>query len=207
MNKRSYQQNCSLALGLDSLGERWTFLMIRELLTGPKRYKEMVENLPAMGTNLLANRLKALIAEELIFKQGHHYHLTDKGKATEEILFSIIRWGLAYSPGDNIDRGDFLHKEKWDKVAIKALFRPQHPLPDFSVAWCIDQCQHYFIVKNQELDITQDYLDETEIQLTGSRTEFEQIATKSDFIDAVNTHKLKLVGDSELAWTFMHCFT
>ena len=53
---RSYGQFCSLARALDVVGERWTLLVIRDLLGGPKRYKDLVQSLSGIGTNLLANR-------------------------------------------------------------------------------------------------------------------------------------------------------
>ncbi|HEO65360.1 MAG TPA: transcriptional regulator, partial [Spirochaetes bacterium] len=66
MKKRSYQQYCPLATGLDIIGQRWTLLIIRELLITPKRYKALLENLPGMGTNLLADRLKSLMTLGII---------------------------------------------------------------------------------------------------------------------------------------------
>ena len=60
MGKRSYGQHCTVARALDVVGERWTLLLVRELLTGPKRFKDLLEGLPGIGTNLLAARLKAL---------------------------------------------------------------------------------------------------------------------------------------------------
>ena len=60
MSKRRYGQYCSLARALDVVGERWTLLIIRELLNGPRRYQEMLDNLPGIGTNLLAARLRDL---------------------------------------------------------------------------------------------------------------------------------------------------
>ena len=60
MSKRSYNQYCAVARSLDIVGERWTLLIVRELLTGPKRFKDLLEGLPGIGTNLLAARLKDL---------------------------------------------------------------------------------------------------------------------------------------------------
>src|SRR2546421_12355412 len=60
MPKRSYGQFEGLANALDAIGERWTLLLVRELLLGPRRYKDLLEGLPGIGTNLLARRLKEL---------------------------------------------------------------------------------------------------------------------------------------------------
>ena len=58
--RRSYNQNCPIAKGLDVLGERWTLLILRELIGGPRRYGDLRTQLPGIATNLLADRLRAL---------------------------------------------------------------------------------------------------------------------------------------------------
>src|SRR6202012_2068158 len=60
MPARSYNQNCPIARGLDILGERWTLLILRELVGGPRRYGDLRAQLPGIATNLLAERLKEL---------------------------------------------------------------------------------------------------------------------------------------------------
>ena len=60
MRTRKYNQNCPIALGLDVLGERWTLLILRELVGGPRRYGDLRAALPGIATNLLAERLKEL---------------------------------------------------------------------------------------------------------------------------------------------------
>jgi DNA-binding HxlR family transcriptional regulator len=58
--QRSYNQNCPVAKGLDVLGERWTLLILRELIGGPRRYSDLRSELPGIATNLLAERLRGL---------------------------------------------------------------------------------------------------------------------------------------------------
>jgi DNA-binding HxlR family transcriptional regulator len=65
-SRRSYNQYCGLAAALDVLGERWTLLIIRELLVRPRRYRDLLADLPGIGTNLLAERLKFLVDEGLV---------------------------------------------------------------------------------------------------------------------------------------------
>jgi len=59
-SRRNYNQNCPIARGLDILGERWTLLILRELVGGPRRYGDLRAELPGIATNLLAERLKEL---------------------------------------------------------------------------------------------------------------------------------------------------
>jgi DNA-binding HxlR family transcriptional regulator len=63
---RSYNQNCPIALGLDVLGDRWTLLILREMVGGPRRYVDIRAELPGIATNLLAQRLRELEAAGLV---------------------------------------------------------------------------------------------------------------------------------------------
>ena len=63
---RSYHQFCGLARALDRVGERWTLLLVRNLLLGPRRYGELLDGLPGITTNLLAKRLKELEEQGII---------------------------------------------------------------------------------------------------------------------------------------------
>jgi len=126
MTKRSYRQNCALALTSDLIGERWSLLLIRDLLVAPKRYNELAHSLQGMGSNLLAARLKQLEAEGIIEKTGrgaggHAYALTDAGRALEPAILALVRWGLTYR-SDRIE--GFYHQDDWDLVALKAAFQP-----------------------------------------------------------------------------------
>src|SRR5207249_10868829 len=101
MPKRSYGQFEGLATALDAVGERWTLLLVRELLLGPRRYKDLLEGLPGIGTNLLARRLKELKGAGVIVKRSlpapagsSVYELTDSGRALEPDLIELARWGM-----------------------------------------------------------------------------------------------------------------
>ncbi len=60
MTTRSYNQYCGLSYALDVVGERWTMLIVRELMAGPRRFKDLIDGLPGISTNLLTERLKSL---------------------------------------------------------------------------------------------------------------------------------------------------
>ncbi len=125
MAKRSYKQNCALAQASDLIGERWSLLLVRDLLVGPRRFNDLQTSLKGIGTNLLATRLKSLEAADIIERRargagGHVYALTESGKALEPALLALVRWGLAYGP-DN--QKGFHHQDDWDLVALKALFQ------------------------------------------------------------------------------------
>ena len=68
ISKRSYNQCCGVARAPDVVAERWALLLVRELSTGTKRFKDLLEGLSGIGTNLLAARLKDLEAQGLVFR-------------------------------------------------------------------------------------------------------------------------------------------
>lgn len=117
VKKRSYKQFCSIARAMDVLGERWTLLVVRELLLGPWRYSDFLNRLPGITTNLLAARLKDMEANGLIqkFQQAsvgspHVYELTELGWKLEPVILSLANFGLtllASGPrkGDQLDIG------------------------------------------------------------------------------------------------------
>lgn len=110
-NRRSYRQFCGLARALDILGERWTLLIVRDLLRGPKRYGELLAGLPGLTTNLLAKRLRELedagVVEKLQLPPPASvtaYALSDRGRELEPAVMALGRWGgalLGGGPGDD----------------------------------------------------------------------------------------------------------
>ena len=109
--RRSYQQFCGVARALDVVGERWTLLIVRNLLLGPRRYSDLLAELPGITTNLLAKRLRELEAGGLVARREAAgvatYELTDRGAALEPVIIELGRWGWALMdeprPGDRVD--------------------------------------------------------------------------------------------------------
>jgi DNA-binding HxlR family transcriptional regulator/putative sterol carrier protein len=91
---------CPVARALDVLGERWTLLVVRELLLGPKRFKDLLTALPAMGTNRLGDRLKSLQAAGVVARRTlpppagvQVYELTASGERLRPALYCMGAWG------------------------------------------------------------------------------------------------------------------
>ena len=106
---RTYGQYCSVAKALDVVGDRWTLLIIRELLLqGPCRYTDLKGGLPGIATNLLADRLRELERAGLIWREEAAppvatalFHLTDAGKELEPVLNALGGWGIRYMAQPN----------------------------------------------------------------------------------------------------------
>lgn len=98
---RTYGQQCGLAVSLDLLGERWTLLILRDLSRGPKRFKDLLDGLPGIGTNLLTARLRALeeagVIEAVTLPPPASvpaYDLAARGRSLQPILEDLALWGL-----------------------------------------------------------------------------------------------------------------
>jgi DNA-binding HxlR family transcriptional regulator len=90
---RSYHQYCSFARGLDVIGDRWILLIVRELLDGPRRYNELLDGLPGIATNLLADRLHGLVgAGALERRDDGAYALTAWGQGLRDVVYAVGRW-------------------------------------------------------------------------------------------------------------------
>jgi DNA-binding HxlR family transcriptional regulator len=97
---KRYDQYCPVAHALDLVGERWALLIVRELIHGPKRYTDLVEHLPGIGTNILAARLRALEDCGIITKRtlpppaaSRVYELTEYGLGLRTVLRELALWG------------------------------------------------------------------------------------------------------------------
>ena len=128
-SERSYNQYCSIARAMDILGERWTILIVRDLAIGPKRYKDLLEGLPGIGTNLLAARLRRLEEEGIVNRillpppaGVSAYGLTAVGLQLEPVIMGLGRWGHQFlgtpGPGEALLPGPFF-------LSLRASFRPE----------------------------------------------------------------------------------
>jgi len=120
---RTYSQKCLAARALDVLGERWTLLIVRELGLGPRRFSDLLDGLPGIGTNLLSARLKHLEQHDILTRVAldgpgvsFAYQLTDRGEAITPILGNLVQWaaGLPAPPPD------YENRTRWALFAMRA---------------------------------------------------------------------------------------
>src|SRR5712691_2099088 len=108
---RSYRQYCGLARGLDVVGDRWALLIVRELLEGPRRYNELLDGLPGIATNLLAERLRDLEETGVLVRHDDRtYGLTEWGQGLRDVVYASGRWArpLMGQVGDDEFRSHWL---------------------------------------------------------------------------------------------------
>jgi DNA-binding HxlR family transcriptional regulator len=100
MSGKTYGQYCPIANALDMIGERWTLLIVRDLLLGPKRFSDLREGLPGIGTNILTDRLKGLEEAGVIGRRvlpppaaSAVYELTEYGRQLDAPIQALAMWG------------------------------------------------------------------------------------------------------------------
>lgn len=98
--RRSYDQYCASARALDAVGDRWTLLIVRELLAGPRRYTDLHADLPGVSTDMLATRLKDMETQGLATRRrlpppgaATVYELTPRGAGLLPVLTALAEWG------------------------------------------------------------------------------------------------------------------
>jgi DNA-binding HxlR family transcriptional regulator len=158
---RTYNQDCVLAYAFDLLGERWTFLIIRELFLGPRRFGDLHAALPGIGTNLLSKRLKELEEAGLVRSAGDgaaQYRLTEQGEALRPTARALMFWAIDYfmsrpepsAPKECIFSNDLVP----DSVALAIeMFADKCALPhaNYVLHLTIDEAAYTYFFMNGEM--------------------------------------------------------
>ena len=122
---KRYGQYCPVAHALDQIGDRWALLIVRELMLGQRRFTDLSEALPGIGSNIITARLRSLDTAGIVRKTKLPpplgvtvYELTTDGRALEPVLVSLAQWGAQTLGAPNA--GDC-----WSMYAVHARFRPE----------------------------------------------------------------------------------
>jgi DNA-binding HxlR family transcriptional regulator len=136
MSNLHYPQFCALARAAEIVGERWTLLIIRELLLGPKRFGDLLDHLDGMSPSLLTTRLTGLIESNVVRRtslpppaSAQVYELTEIGREVQPAIRELIRWGGRFLfppvPGD-------VFEPDWVLLGLDAIAK-RSPVPEISV--------------------------------------------------------------------------
>jgi DNA-binding HxlR family transcriptional regulator len=122
---KTYHQYCPVAHALDQVGDRWELLIVRELMLGQRRYTDLAEALPGIGSNILATRLRDLEAAGVVRKTKLPppwavtvYELTERGRELDNVLRALATWGAGTLGAP--EAGDC-----WSMYAVHVRFRPE----------------------------------------------------------------------------------
>jgi len=128
---KRYEQYCPMAHALDLVGDRWALLVIRELMHGPKRYTDLVDHLPGIGTNILAARLRDLERNGVVTRRtlpppaaSKVYELSEYGRELRPAMRELAMWG-ARSLGPPTEEDELF--EGWLSNAMDVALAPLAP--------------------------------------------------------------------------------
>lgn len=168
-NKRNYDQFCGLARALDFVGERWTLLIVRDLLLGPKRYSDILAGLPGLTTNLLARRLQEMEAHGLIEKAKSPppapvtvYRLTPLGNGLESTVLAASEWGNRFlihpTEEDTVNLG-------WSLLRLKSRYKGGH---HFIFEFQAEGRAYHLIARHGGLQVVEGEHPESELIISGT---------------------------------------
>jgi DNA-binding HxlR family transcriptional regulator len=149
--RKSYGQFCALARALDHIGDRWTLLVVRELLIGPRSFQELQRALRGLSPNLLVQRLRTLTQDGLVLRneapirsKSVMFQLTEAGLALEATVFELIRWGSRWmATGPNADHVD----PAWSILALRALLDGAPVIPNAADTVHVNADGHWLTIQ------------------------------------------------------------
>ena len=213
MARRTYDQHCALAHGLDVLGERWTLLVIRELLLGPQRFSDLEASLAGIGPNTLAARLRQMEEDGLVEKRrlpppapATVYELTESGAALEPVIIELGRWGRHRLPAQ-IRHETF--RLGWLLLALKVSFDP-------AKATGVDAVYHLTVadeaftvqIHDGEIDVTRGTTADADVAISTDQDTLLALANGSlSPAQAIKRGPLSVEGDRKAARAWFRAFT
>ncbi len=205
MNKRSYHQTCGIARALDVVGERWTLLIVRDLLPGPQRFTDLIQGLPGLSPHLLSTRLKALETADIVCRRelpppsaAVIWELTDAGIALEPVLEALVRWGARFR--DDTAPED-LRRVRWALWALGA-FEIAPTAASVGDVWEFRTEDGIYTVEVSPdgFDVSQAPISQPTMTLDAdSETVWALAAGRLSLTDAERNEQVEITGDRQAA--------
>jgi DNA-binding HxlR family transcriptional regulator len=171
--KRSYRQACAVAKALDIVGNRWSLLIVRELLIGPRRFSDLMDALSGIGTNLLSQRLRELQEAGVVGKRtlpppagSVVYELSERGQDLAPAVLDLAHWGTPLLAAPK--RGEEF-RTQWLVLAGQAAFRPE-AAPEAEISCELRASEtdaSYFSISDGRFEISEGPLAEPDLVLVG----------------------------------------
>ena len=197
MAARSYGQYCAVAKSLDVVGDRWTLLVVRELLVGPRRYGDLLAGLAPIATDILASRLRDLEAHGLVHKRTLPkpasttvYELTDDGRALEDVINAFARWGrhlIETRQPDDVVRPEWLIR------AVRAYVRTDRTGPPVTVRLVTPEGRTTVLIGPDTVDVADDDAP-ADVTLTGTAETLAAAMDPARVVDLVTSGALSIEG-------------
>ncbi len=204
----SYGQFCPISKALDVLGERWTLLIVRELLLGATRFNELQRGLSLISPSILTKRLNDLDTAGIILRKkipgqkGHEYQLTARGRELMPVIEALGVWGMRWARSNMLDTE--LDIELLMLYLERSIQRDKLPSGETVVRFQFTNLDNYrdwwLIVKPDHTDIClKDPGRDVDVYFTVDlRTMVELWMGDCSYKSAINDGRLKLVGHTAL---------
>lgn len=212
MPKRSYGQYCALARALDLVGDRWTLLIVRELLTGPKRFKELLAALPGIGPNLLTTRLRDMEENGLLQRAvlpppaaSAVYELTERGRGLDRVTVELARWGIPeVGPWNGTDH----FNPEWGALVLRIVFRPSAAQGvRESYEFNLEGTLFHADIDDGKLEAALGPASTPAVRLTLDTPTFFELLRGLDTTDAIAQGRLRVEGNAEAYQRCLRLFT
>jgi DNA-binding HxlR family transcriptional regulator len=200
---RSYEHYCALAKALDLVGERWTLLIVRELVEGACRYTDLQEGVPGIATDMLAARLRSLEESGLVERRvmpppaaSTVYELTPLGRGLEPVIRELARWGLRLM-GKRKGEEFRIH---WMGIWMRTSFRPDRAAegPPLTVQFDVGGESMHARIAGESLETAIGPATEPDVTIAGDAATLSRAAHDRDFAaEAVTKGRLKVRGKRE----------
>ncbi len=201
---RSYAQYCPIAKTAEIIGDRWSILILRDMLVGTGRFNDLARGLPGISRSLLATRLRHLQASGLVTKSEGNYVLTDAGLDLRPLVFSMAAWGAKWAfPEPQPEDLDpdllvwWIHGQMDQSVAPGARTVVQIEFTDCSA-------RYWLVIEPTDVSVClTDPGFEVDVVLRSSRRTLYLIwLGRTDFGAALRSGEVELSGDPALCKTF-----
>ncbi|GAA1239369.1 helix-turn-helix domain-containing protein [Prauserella halophila] len=208
MTRRDYGQFCGLAAGMNVIGERWTLLIVRELFIGEARFKDLLHNLPGIGTNLLADRLKTLVNDGVVEDvpvagdgRARAYRLTPVGEGLREPVLALAKWGLSFLQDE--DSAGAVRPE-WGLLALQSMV-DESRTPDVpeSYEFRVGSDVFHVTVEPGSVGVARGPCESPDLVVHCEPTTFIRIGAQLiNPVDALASGELTMTGDAAVV---QHC--
>src|SRR3954467_10527773 len=205
MAEHRYHQYCGLARALDIAGDRWTLLIVRELMPGPRRFTDLIEGLPGVSRKLLTERLRALEDEGIIARNElpppaarQVYELTEEGRDLAEAMVPLVAWG-ARRLGERAPNESF--HPRWGALAM-ATFADRDAARGVSETYQyeVGESVFHFIVNDGSIQLREGRASDPDVVLSTDEETFADIASgKETGSSATAAGAMSITGDRQAA--------
>jgi DNA-binding HxlR family transcriptional regulator/putative sterol carrier protein len=211
MSERFYGQYCGIARALELVGERWSLLIVRDLILSPKRFTDLRRGLPRIPSNVLATRLKKLEQVGIVRRRllprpstGVVYELTDYGRGLEDAVLRLGLWGaksLGEPRPEEIVTADSL------LLALRATFRPEAARGlKASYELRLGEIVLHARIDKGALELAEGPLADADLAIDTDLTLRALMSGELSPGEAVKSRRVRLKGDPELLGRFVEVF-